>query len=54
MMRQGAPSANLWDDTKLRTVLDVLEGNTGAQRDLDGLEKWADRDLWKFNRVLHL
>lgn len=36
----------------------MLEGSTITQRGLDRLEKWAGRDLRKFNRhkyrVLHL
>lgn len=44
MKRQGAPSANLRDDNKLGTALNVLEGSTSTQRDLDRLEKWTDRD----------
>lgn len=58
MMRRGAPSAGLWDDDKLGTALDVLEGSTVTQSDLDRLEKWADRDPRKFNKhtcsILHL
>lgn len=44
MKRQGASSANLRDDNKLGTALDVLEGSTSTQRDLDRLEKWTERD----------
>jgi len=56
MMRQGAPSASLWDAAKLGRALGALEGSAITQRGLDRLEKWADRDLRKFSkhRVLHL
>jgi len=45
------------DDTKLGGVADVPEGHDTIQRDLDRLEKGADRNLMKFNqkcKVLHL
>ncbi|GAB0188519.1 mitochondrial enolase superfamily member 1 [Grus japonensis] len=46
------------DDTKLRGVADMPEGRAAIQKDLNGLEKWADRNLMKFNKekckVLHL
>lgn len=58
ILRQDAPSASLWHSAKLGKALDVLEGSTVTQRDLDRLEKWADGDLGKFSkhkyRVLHL
>ncbi|GAB0207674.1 mitochondrial enolase superfamily member 1 [Grus japonensis] len=45
------------DNTKLE-VADRPEGGTAIQRDLNRLEKWADRNLMKFNKgkcqVLHL
>ncbi|PKU29215.1 rna-directed dna polymerase from mobile element jockey-like [Limosa lapponica baueri] len=46
------------DDTELGGVADKSEGCAAIQKDLDRLEKWADRNLMKFNKgkcqVLHL
>ncbi|PKU40804.1 rna-directed dna polymerase from mobile element jockey-like [Limosa lapponica baueri] len=38
------------DDTKLGEVADTLEVRASIQRDLDRLEKWADRNLIEFNK----
>ncbi|KAK4817459.1 hypothetical protein QYF61_015614 [Mycteria americana] len=46
------------EDTKLGGVGDTLEGCGAVQRDLDKLEKWAERNIVQFNnekgKVLHL
>jgi len=38
------------DDTKWRRVAYMPEGHAAIRRDLDRLEKWADRNLMKLNK----
>jgi len=46
------------DDTKLSSVVDMLEGKEAIQRNLHRLEEWAHEDLMRLNKaeceVLHL
>jgi len=45
-------------DTKLGRVADMPEGHAAIPRDINRLEKWADRNLMNFNqeqcKVLHV
>ena len=36
-------------NTKFRETVDKLEGRPALQRDLDGLEEWAKRNLIKLS-----
>ncbi|KAK4825164.1 hypothetical protein QYF61_024553 [Mycteria americana] len=46
----GAECSKFAGNTKLGGVSDTLEGCTAIQKDLNSLEKWADRNLMKFNK----
>lgn len=38
-------------DTKLGGVFNMQEGCAAFQKNLDGLEKWADRNLMRFKKT---
>ncbi|GAB0209540.1 mitochondrial enolase superfamily member 1 [Grus japonensis] len=42
------------DDTKLSGEADTLEGRATLKEDLDRLEEWANKNLMKFSKDLHL
>ncbi|KAK4830009.1 LOW QUALITY PROTEIN: hypothetical protein QYF61_008272 [Mycteria americana] len=57
LMVYGLDEQTFTDETKLGGVVDTPEGCAAVQRDLDRLEKWAERNLMKFNKkysILHL
>jgi len=58
MMVQCVPSNKAADVTKLGEAADTPEVCATIQRDLEKLEKWADRNLVNFDKskckVLHL
>lgn len=49
-MGQECTLSKVADNTKLEGAADVLDGCAATQRDPDMLEKWATRNLMKFNK----
>lgn len=47
IMGQSVPFSKFVDDTRMAGMADTPERCSAIQRDLDSLEKWADRNLMK-------
>ena len=47
---QRAAFSQFADDTKLGGVAEMPEGHAATQKDLDRLEKWAERNLMRFKK----